>query len=98
MARKPRYPHRASFTARAGGGRFAARQIEGLRQALLPEAGRSLPGASVHLRRLERGRALEVTIEAETLRSLRAAVNSYLRWTALALDVANRAGPEGEEE
>ena len=91
-------PYLAVFTATAPPGPGGARRLEGLRQALMPEAGRGLPGAAVGVRATDAGRAVEVRIEADSLRSLRAAINSYLRWSALALEVAGRAGGSGEEE
>lgn len=98
MARRRKAPYVAVFTASAGKGARGARQLEGLRQALLPEAGRGLPGASVAVKAVNGGHAVEVRIEADTLRSLRAASNSYLRWSALALEVAGGASGAGEEE
>lgn len=95
MARRKANPFVATFTT-AG---LASRQrVEGLYRALLPEAGAGLPGAAVKLRPVDGGRALEIRIEADNLRSLRAAVNSTLRWTALALDIAERVAPLAEDE
>ena len=98
MARRRKAPYLAVFTASAPKGAAGARRLEGLRQALLPEAGRGLPGASVAVRARNGGRTVEVRIEADTLRTLRAASNSYLRWSALALEVADRTGAQREEE
>ena len=61
-----------------------------IRDALSPEAGRDVPKARV---RLSGGRRrLTIRIDAEDTSSLRAAVNSYLRWA----DVAARVGEEAE--
>lgn len=97
MARRPAKPFVAIFTTDRASGPATRRHLEGLRQALLPEAGRGLPGATVRLRTLGQGRALEIRIEADSLASLRAAVNSYLRWTALALDVGAAARARDDE-
>jgi len=91
-------PFVVTFTLSMGRSRGAAVQASRLRRALEPEAGRALPGASVTLRNADRGRALSVRIEADSLRALRAATNSYLRWTTLAAEVVEAAGPRSEEE
>lgn len=94
MAASKRTPYVAVFTARPAKGARARRQLEALRQALAPESGRGLPGATVHLKSVSSGRALEIRIEATNLRALRASVNSYLRWSALAEEVASAAEEE----
>lgn len=98
MARRLAKPFVAVFTTDGASGPAARRRVEGLRQALLPEAGRGLPGATVRLRTVREGRALEIRIEADSLASLRAAVNSYLRWTALALEVGAAASAPDDDE
>ncbi|HWG90984.1 MAG TPA: KEOPS complex subunit Pcc1 [Candidatus Thermoplasmatota archaeon] len=55
--------------------------------ALGPEAEVDLPRSTVALR--QDGDRLLLLVEAEDVASLRAAVNSYLRWCATALDVAS---------
>ncbi len=56
-----------------------------VRQALAPEAGRDVPKARVHVS--GSGRKLTITIDAEDTGALRAAVNSYLRWSDVAARV-----------
>ncbi len=98
MGARKKDMHVAVFTAASPRGAAGAAGVEALRQALAPESGRGLPGASVKVRRMPGSRGVEIRIEAETLRSLRAAVNSYLRWAALALEVASRVEGPAEEE
>ena len=58
-------------------------------RALRPEAGRDVPGARV---RVSAGRSLlTIVAEAEDTGALRAALNSYLRWTDVAVNVAEAA-------
>jgi KEOPS complex subunit Pcc1 len=56
-----------------------------VRRALAPEAGRDVPKARTSVS----GSGYEVTIaiDAEDARALRAAVNSYLRWSDVAARV-----------
>ncbi len=56
-----------------------------VRQALAPEAGRDVPKARVSV--AGTGRKVTITIEAEDTGALRAAVNSYLRWSDVAARV-----------
>jgi KEOPS complex subunit Pcc1 len=56
-----------------------------LHDALAPEAGRDVPGARVHVAR--EGDDVVVRIDADDTGTLRAALNSYLRWAQLAGDV-----------
>jgi len=56
-----------------------------VRQALGPEAGREAPRATVAIS--GSGSRVVLTIEAEDTASLRAAVNSYLRWADVAARV-----------
>ncbi len=59
-----------------------------VRQALAPEAGRDVPKARVSVS--GSGSRLTITIDADDTGALRAAVNSYLRWS----DVASRVRRE----
>ncbi len=59
-----------------------------VRDALSPEAGRDVPKARVSVSGT--GRTVILTIDAEDTSALRAAVNSYLRWS----DVAARVRQE----
>lgn len=65
----------------------AARAIHG---ALLPETGSDVPKTSSRVA-LEPG-GVRVLVEAEDLSSLRAAVNSYLRWVDAAEKAARLGG------
>lgn len=56
-----------------------------VRQALAPEAGRDVPKARVSVS--GSGRKVTITIDAEDTGALRAAVNSYLRWSDVAARV-----------
>ena len=56
-----------------------------VRRALSPEAGRDVPKAQVAVG--GSGRKVTITIEAEDTGALRAAVNSYLRWSDVAARV-----------
>ena len=88
-------PFGATLTLDLGPGRqWRARAVV---RALAPEAGRDLPGAQVSVRPSSGGRAVEIDVEAESLRALRASVNSYLRWATLAIDVSERARAAEEE-
>ena len=65
---------------------------EAVLEALRPESSREIPRASASVR-LDGGR-LHLEISAEDSASLRAAVNSYLRWVnvaAVAADAGSRA-------
>src|SRR5689334_8499837 len=97
VAQKERAPYVAVLRSKPRRGSGGARESAALFEALSPEAGRGLAGAEVKLRRLAGG-SVEVRIEATSLRALRASVNSYLRWSTLAVEVARSAGEGGEEE
>jgi KEOPS complex subunit Pcc1 len=56
-----------------------------LRASLSPEAGREIPRSRVTVRGAPA--AAEILVEAEDAAALRAALNSYLRWAQVALDV-----------
>ena len=58
---------------------------EVLRASLAPEAGREIPRSRVTVR----GDAdvAEILVDAEDASALRAALNSYLRWAQVALDM-----------
>ncbi|HYM38702.1 MAG TPA: KEOPS complex subunit Pcc1 [Thermoplasmata archaeon] len=62
-----------------------------VRMALSPEAGRDVPHAHVSV--AGTARRLTITIDAHDTGALRAAVNSYLRWS----DVAARVRREVTE-
>jgi KEOPS complex subunit Pcc1 len=62
-----------------------------VRQALSPEAGRDVPGASVSVSGSRR--KLTITIDAVDTGALRAAVNSYLRWSDVAARVRREVSP-----
>ncbi len=90
-------PFVVTFTLSVGTTPRAGAFIDRLKSALEPEAGRALPGATVTLKKAQAGRALAVRIEADSLRALRAATNSYLRWTTLAAQVVDAAGAASEK-
>jgi KEOPS complex subunit Pcc1 len=58
--------------------------------SISPEAGREIPRTKVRAR-LEGG-TMRLDIEAKDLPSLRAALNSYLRWIKIAEDMNRIAG------
>ncbi len=62
-----------------------------VRQALSPEAGRDVPGARVAI--AGTGRQVTITIDADDTGALRAAVNSYLRWSDVAARVRHEVTP-----
>jgi len=62
-----------------------------LRSSLSPEAGREIPRSRVTVR--GDGDVAEVVVEAEDTSALRAALNSYLRWAQVALDVRRTVNP-----
>lgn len=53
-----------------------------VQRALAPETGRDLPRTKVSV--IKEGKKITLRIEAEDTSALRAALNSYLRWAALA--------------
>jgi KEOPS complex subunit Pcc1 len=63
--------------------------------ALKPESERELPRAQAKV--WTEGKTLHLEIQAEDAVSLRAAVNSYLRWVKVAAD-ASAAGKAGGQE
>jgi len=67
---------------------YEGREARVIRDALRPEAGREIPKAQVSVR--GEGDRVVIQVEAEDTPALRAALNSYLRWAQVALDV-NRA-------
>ena len=75
---------RATVTFRGPGARI-------VRSSLSPEAGREIPRSRVRVRGEED--VAEVLIEAEDTSALRAALNSYLRWAQVALDVQGTVNP-----
>ncbi len=58
-------------------------------QALSPEAGREVPRTRTKLS-LD-GQNVVIDVDADDAGALRAALNSYLRWAALALDASKLA-------
>ncbi|HEV8595770.1 MAG TPA: KEOPS complex subunit Pcc1 [Thermoplasmata archaeon] len=62
-----------------------------VRASLSPEAGREIPRSRVTVQGA--GDVAEVLIEAEDSGALRAALNSYLRWSQVALDVRAAVNP-----
>ena len=68
---------------------FPRAEAEYLRDVLGPEVEREVPKCHVTWWSDETTGALR--IEAEDLSALRAALNSYIRWTHLALSVRNKA-------
>jgi len=62
-----------------------------VRAALSPEAGREIPRSQVTVR--GEGEVAEVLVDAEDVAALRAALNSYLRWTQVAVDAHRAVGP-----
>jgi tRNA threonylcarbamoyladenosine modification (KEOPS) complex Pcc1 subunit len=91
-------PFVVTFTLSMGTTAQAGAWAKRLKRALQPEAEGALPGASVTMRTAEGGRALAVRVEADSLRALRAATNSYLRWTTLAAEVVEAASGAHEED
>jgi len=55
--------------------------------ALAPEVGEDLPRTSSRLEETDEGIVLH--LEAEDLSSLRAALNSYLRWAHIGIETVN---------
>ncbi len=56
-----------------------------IREALRPEAGREIPRTQISVGGA--GDRVEIHVEADDTPALRAALNSYLRWAQVALDV-----------
>ena len=67
----------------------AGADADALLQALSPEAGREVPRARTKFS-LD-GQNVVIDVEADDAGALRAALNSYLRWAALALDASKLA-------
>ncbi len=59
--------------------------VENLKRALLPEIGEGVPHTEIDI--VVDDDKLKVVIEADDISSLRAALNSYLRWLNLAQEV-----------
>ncbi len=64
--------------------------IEG---AIMPEAERSIPRTTVSISRDKTG--MSIRIDAQDTVSLRAALNSYLRWVHVALETSRLKTQEG---
>ena len=60
-------------------------------RSLSPEAGREIPRSRVTVR--GEGDLVEIVVDAEDTPALRAALNSYLRWAQVALDVRRAVSP-----
>ncbi|MGQ9583008.1 MAG: KEOPS complex subunit Pcc1 [Thermoplasmatota archaeon] len=80
---------RALFTFELGGERNDA-----VLRALGPETAREIPRATA--RAWLDGERLHLEIRAESPASLRAAVNSYLRWVRVAAEAAQAGAGRGE--
>jgi KEOPS complex subunit Pcc1 len=59
-------------------------------QAIGPEAGREIPRTRADVRRS--GGSLTLTLEADDLSALRAALNSYIRWMSIAEKMSETVG------
>jgi len=70
---------------------FRGPQARVLRGSLAPEAGREIPRSRVSVH--GDGDVAEIVVEADDTSALRAALNSYLRWAQVALDVEAEVGP-----
>ena len=68
----------------------AGLEAELLAKSLEPEIEHEVSRTRVEI--LPEGDELVIKIEAEDLVALRAAINSYLRWTKLAIDTQNVIG------
>jgi KEOPS complex subunit Pcc1 len=82
--------HKAVFSFELGKDKNVA-----VMAALKPESSRELPRAQAKV--WTEGKTLHLEIDAEDAVSLRAAVNSYLRWVKVAAD-ASAAGTAGGQE
>jgi tRNA threonylcarbamoyladenosine modification (KEOPS) complex Pcc1 subunit len=83
-------PFVATLTVEVGTGRQREGRARAMVKALAPEAGKGMPGTDVKVR-AGAGGVVEVVIKADTMPTLRAAVNSYLRVASLAQRVAEVA-------
>ena len=70
---------------------FRGPQAGVLRRSLAPESGREIPRSRVVVR--GEGEVAEIAVEAEDTSAPRAALNSYLRWAQVALDVKSAVNP-----
>ena len=61
-----------------------------LGKSISPEASRDMPRTKIKVEKV--GDELVVDIEAEDISSLRAALNSYLRWLKLAMETREIIG------
>jgi len=82
--------HRAVFSFELGKDRNVA-----VLAALRPESSRELPRAQARV--WSEGATLHLEIQAEDAVSLRAAVNSYLRWVKVAADASVAGTAAGQE-
>lgn len=74
---------------------FPLSEADYLSRVLGPEIEREIPKCSVRWEREETGGILR--IDAEDAGALRAALNSYIRWTYLALKVREETSATGQE-
>ncbi len=74
---------------------FTREEAEYLRSVLGPEVEREVPKCRVRWSMTAGEGAM--CVEAEDLGALRAAMNSYIRWTHLALDVRKSAAGKSRE-
>lgn len=79
--------HQGELTLRC----FDDAEARALAGALGVEAGQDLPKATSRVE--ARGDAVWIAIDARDAASLRAAVNSYLRWARVALEAARAGRP-----
>ncbi len=70
---------------------FRGPEAEVLRRSLAPEAGREIPRSRATVR--GEGDVAEIVLEADDSSALRAALNSYLRWAQVAIDVRGTVNP-----
>jgi KEOPS complex subunit Pcc1 len=82
--------HKAVFSFELGEDRNIA-----VMAALKPESSRELPRARARV--WTEGKTLQLEIQAEDAVSLRAAVNSYLRWVKVAADASAAGKAAGQE-
>lgn len=75
---------------------FPRAEADYLQDVLGPEVEREVPKCHVTWRRNESTGALR--IDAEDLSALRAALNSYIRWTHLALTVRKKASSRNRKD
>lgn len=65
-------------------------------KALAPEGRQEVPRTKVRVE--PRGDGVTLTVEAEDVNALRAAMNSYLRWMGVAMEAGDIGRGKGNEE